>query len=471
VGSFLLLTAVQFFLVSNTYELKNERFYFAEKNFISENYWQAIRNDKLFPGGQKIIDSFINKDLNQLERLYKNNRPAFETFRQRLADTIFNELRKKESIRDLLSQVKKKRHITDSLQYALMIESLSVLFDNNNYVTIFDKHEHYPLINAALQENKGIRIGGTLRKPNELNWVTGISVGSAERYSYRISFTLYVEPQNRQAIVMRQMGLTFSLSVLSIIIIIVLFYIAFKNWVRQKKLSEMKSDFINNITHEFHTPLSAIIIAGKSLQNEKIIDKKQNIRPLADVIQRQSERLRTLIDQVLGLVATNKLVLNKKDHSLHDLLDEILLDYRLNFTDGNIKLCFDRMAVRDRVRVDRFHFTTVVLNILDNAIKYNNNEVKEIHVSTSEDSNYFQIMIRDNGIGMEPDIREHIFDKFYRNTAGVAIQAKGLGLGLYYVKQSVDAHGWEMMVESRPGKSTTFTIRILFESHRTDMPG
>lgn len=222
----------------------------------------------------------------------------------------------------------------------------------------------------------------------------------------------------------------------------------------------MKSDFINSITHEFHTPLAAIIVANKTMQNEKIISNKDSIRPLTEVVQRQSERLRTLISQVLEITTMNKISLSREEHSIHHLLDEILLDYRLKLSGTNASFNLHKYASHDKVMLDKFWFATIFLNIFDNAIKYNNSEEKEITVTTVEDRKSFNITVRDNGIGMPPEIRKHAFDKFYRDMKNNNTQVKGLGLGLFYVKQAVDAHGWRIEIFSEEGSGSEFVISI-----------
>lgn len=458
---FLILATVQFILVSNTYELKNERYYFNEKNSIRERYSKLIRNDKLFPGGGVIIDSFILPNLNHMAWVYKNNHQAFEIQKQQLLDSLFRELRKKESIQKFLTCFKKEKKVKDSLAYALMIESMALVLDKEDYVTIYDQHERYPLISSSIQEEKGIRIGGSLTHLNEQNKVIGLSITGTQPNSYRIGFRLYVEPQNRKSSILRQMTFTFLLSLVSILFIVSLFFVTFRNWLKQKKLSEMKSDFINNITHELHTPLAAIIVANKNLQNEKIIERKENIRPLTEVIQRQSDRLKTLIAEVLDIVATDKIILEKKEYAVNDLLDEILLDYRLKLTETKVHLDFTKDAVQDTASLDKFHFTTMLLNIFDNAIKYNDKEIKKLSIVTENNKQEeLKIRISDNGIGMTGETIRHIFDKFYRSSTQLISQAKGLGLGLYYTRQSITAHNWNIAVESKPGEGSTFIITI-----------
>ncbi len=458
--SLLILSSVQFFLLYNTYELKNDHYYLAELGAINTDYSAAIRNDKVMPGGQKILDEFINKSMSRLELLHGEDTAAFSLLKQKVCDSAFRELRKANNIDSLLRNIIKKHNIDRRLEYALLIESIDIAFESNKYIGFYNKRERYAHIDPAIQTSSGIRIGGTLQDITSRNTASFFSVTSLMDHSYGISFSLHVDILNRRLTVLRLMMPTFLLSLLSIASVVLLFFITFRNWLRQKKLSEMKSDFINSITHEFHTPLAAIIVANKTMQNEKIISNKDSIRPLTEVVQRQSERLRALISQVLEITTMNKIPLKKEEHSVHGLLEEILLDYRLKLSGANASFNLHKHAVRDSTLLDKFWFTTIFLNIFDNAIKYNNRDSKEITVTTAEDRKGLSITIRDNGIGMPPEIRKHAFEKFYRDMKNNNGQVKGLGLGLFYVKQAVDAHGWKIDVHSLEGEGSTFIISI-----------
>ena len=460
--SFLILSSVQFFLLYNTYELTNDHYYLAEKNTINADYSAAIRNDKIMPGGQRILDSFIIRDMKQMEYLYLHDPQSFDRFRQKMADSAFRALRAANNLDSLLNIILKKNNLRRNLEYALLIRNLDVSFQQNNYINLYTSSQQYPLIDPRLQTRDGIRLGGTLKEISTRNSVSNVTVSSSEDYSYRITFALHVDIRNRHATILRLMMPTFLLSLFSVLSVVLLFFITFRNWIRQKKLSEMKSDFINSITHEFHTPLAAIIVANKTMQNDRIIGSKENIRPLTEVVQRQADRLKMLIGQVLDITTLNKISLQKEEHSIHHLLDELLLDYRLKLVDTHVQFMLRKNALRDIVQLDRFWFTTIMLNIFDNAVKYNNREDKEITVTTFDDKRGLYITIRDNGIGMTEDIQRHIFDKFYRNTRHANEAIKGLGLGLFYVKQAIDAHGWKIDITSAEGEGSTFMITIPF---------
>jgi two-component system phosphate regulon sensor histidine kinase PhoR len=460
VVSLLVLSSVQFFLLYNTYELKNDHYYLKELGIINADYTAAIRNDKIIPGGQRILDGYIYRNMQDLERLHRQDTSAFDLLKQKVCDSAFASLRNANNIDSILQGIIKKHNLNRQLEYALLVESIDIAFQSNKYLSLYNKKERYTHIDPAIQQPYGIRIGGTLQEISGNNLASFLAVTSPVDYSYGTSFSLHVDILNRRLAVLKLMMPTFLLSLVSIGIVVLLFFITFRNWLRQKKLSEMKSDFINSITHEFNTPLAAIIVANKTMQNEKIISNRETILPLTQVVHRQTERLRTLINQVLEITTMNKIPLTREEQSIHRLLEEILLDYRLKLSGANAHFSLEKHALRDKIMLDKFWFTTIFLNLFDNAIKYNTREDKQITVTTDEDRKGILITIRDNGIGMPPEIRKHVFDKFYRDMKNNNGQVKGLGLGLFYVKQAVDAHGWKIELSSTEGEGSTFIISI-----------
>jgi two-component system phosphate regulon sensor histidine kinase PhoR len=430
---------------------------------VNLEYGNRIMNDKVYPGGAAIMDRYINDNMKELERLYRTDQKQYDIFRQKIADSLFKELRRSNKMDSILNFIFKEHHIKDNIEYFLVVESIELAFEHNKYVPFYSNEIFSPLIDSAIQTKHGIAIGGNLKDIIEPNLITGLSVSSANDYSYRLKFNLYGQASNRMLKIFQLMLPTFLLALFSMLTVVTLFYITFRNWLRQKNLSEMKSDFINSITHEFHTPLAAIIVANKTMQNEKIIISKESLLPLTEVIQRQSARLKMLISQVLDITTMNQVMLDKKNYSLHNLLDEILLDYRLKLAGTNILLTLRKEAVRDDVELDHFWFTTVLLNIFDNAIKYNNKDFKEITVTTINDKKNLLISIADNGIGMKEEVHKHIFEKFYRDPANLNGESKGLGLGLFYVKRAIDAHSWKIDIESRPGEGSVFLISMNYK--------
>jgi two-component system, OmpR family, phosphate regulon sensor histidine kinase PhoR len=462
IASFLVLSSVLFFLLYNTYELKNQHYFLEEKKWIEEEYGRNVRDDKMFPGGAKLIETYVNKYMYEFERLYHTDRKAFDIFSQRVMDSTFALLKQHNSLDSIIQEARRKYNLQRDLAYSLTVRLVDVNFAKDKAVPLFSLSTPHDLIHAVSIDQYGAHIGGTLKDLNEQNLITRLTISSSIDYSYRIAYSLHVDTPNRKLAILRLMLPNLLLSLFSILAVVTIYYITFRNWQKQKKLSEMKSDFINSITHEFHTPLTAILVANQSLRNDKIIANQQNIPPLTDVIQRQAERLKNLIGQVLNITTMDQTPVNMRPQSLHALLEEIMLDYRLKTADTNVHLSFVKEATRDEVMADPFWITTLLLNILDNGVKYNTQTDKTIDVKTSSDKKNIYIRIKDNGIGMDADTREKVFDKFYRNIKNNNQQIKGLGLGLYYAKQAIDAHHWKISVQSTPGEGSTFTISIPF---------
>jgi two-component system phosphate regulon sensor histidine kinase PhoR len=458
--SLLILISAQFFLVYNTYKLKDEHFFFIEKDIINESYSKSIRNDKVFPGAQIIIDKYIYGNMATMENLYKSHPAQFDVLKQKICDSIFIELRAKSNMDSVFASIVRKHHFSHNLQYKLIIQSISVTFANNLYIPLYQAGKDYALSYPAFQSAEGVIIDGKLQTPTKQNLVTFLNVSSAADHSYQTGFGLYVDTPNRYLAILRLMTPTFILALLSIVAVVLIYFFTFRNWLRQKKLAEMQSDFVNSITHEFHTPLSTIIVANRNLQNEKVIERKENIQPLTKIIERQSQRLKTLFSRVLDLTVMNESTLEKKDYLLLDLLDEILLDYRLTLSDTNIEIEFLKESENYEVSLDRFWFTTMIYNILENGIKYNDRKIKKIKVTVSDKNKNIGIHISDNGIGMSSKNMKNIFEKFYRNNTNNLKDVSGLGLGLFYTKQCVNAHGWYMEVKSKEGVGSEFIILV-----------
>jgi two-component system phosphate regulon sensor histidine kinase PhoR len=463
--SFIILSSVQFFLLYNTYELKNDHYYLTEKELIKTEYLAAIRNDKVFPGGASILDSFIMKDMMELEHVWLDSPRLFDRYRSKICDSAFRALRAANNSDAVLAAIIKRHHLNPNLNFALFIRTLDVSFKRDKYVSLFGDKDYgsFPGLQSLMDPEYGIRIGGTLKELYPQSRVVDLTVSSSTDYSYRIIFDLFVDITNRRMTIIRLMLVPFMLSLFSILTVVLLFFVTFRNWLKQKQLSEMKSDFINGITHEFHTPLTAIIVANRAMQNEKIVHNKESIRPLTDVIQRQSDRLKLLIDQVLDLTTmNNRIAVKKSEYPVHQLLEELVSDYRFRVAGASVEFVLQMGAYRDTVLLDQFWFTTIILNLFDNAIKYNNNDRKEIRIHSFSDRKAMYITISDNGTGMSAEIRKHVFEKFYRNVKQVNGQVKGLGLGLFYVKQAIDAFEWKIDLNSREGEGSLFVITIPF---------
>lgn len=246
---------------------------------------------------------------------------------------------------------------------------------------------------------------------------------------------------------------------LFIIVTLILIFFAFAINVilKQKRLSEVKTDFINNMTHELKTPISTIGLSSELLLRGDFRDDPERLKRYAEIIFKENKRLENQVERVLNVAKLDKekLVLSREKLSIHDLIHDAKESFDLNQNGGKINLELE--ASDDCLYVDQVHITNVIYNLLDNAVKYCET-TPEITVHTANVNKGFQLSVSDNGIGMRREDLKQIFDKFYRVPTGNLHNVKGFGLGLYYVKLIVEEHGGKIQVKSAPGKGSTFHI-------------
>ncbi len=250
-------------------------------------------------------------------------------------------------------------------------------------------------------------------------------------------------------------------AVLFMLVIIAAFYVTVKSLLNQKKLSEIKSDFINNMTHEFKTPLATISLAVDALRNEKVQNDKEKTTYFSNIIKEENIRMNRHVETILqaALMERQELQLNLTPMHVHELIQDTLENYQLQLKqkEGDVQLLLN--AKNDLVNVDEVHFSNLFSNLIDNAIKYSNDKLK-ISISTHSTKNYLVIRIEDNGIGMSKESVKRIFEKFYRAHTGNLHNIKGFGLGMSYVKTVIDAHKGKIKVDSTLGKGSTFTVEV-----------
>ena len=229
--------------------------------------------------------------------------------------------------------------------------------------------------------------------------------------------------------------------------------------IRQKKISDIKTDFINNMTHEFKTPIATISVAVDSINNPKVIERPDVIKNYTRVIKEENNRMNTRVEQVLqmALLDSSEFKLNEKPVDVHEMIRNITDNIRLQTESRNGQLIVNLEAGQTKVLADESHMTNVLISILDNAIKYSPVN-PEIRVSTTNSRSSIVISISDNGIGMNSDTQKKIFDKFFRVTSGNIHSIKGFGLGLSYAKAIVLAHKGEIKVNSEVDKGSRFEI-------------
>ena len=245
------------------------------------------------------------------------------------------------------------------------------------------------------------------------------------------------------------------------VIIFSIFIYTIQTIIKQKKLADIKNDFINNMTHELNTPISTIRVAGQNLLKEEIKQKPELVNDLALTIIRQNKRLQKIVSDVMeaSLSDAELINLNLTESSLHKLLTEITADFLTANKDKNIQIEHLFNAQNDLVKLDAFYFGSAIINLLENAVKYSRPPIK-IQISSENTKEELILKIMDNGIGIPTKEQGLIFDKFYRVAQGNIHAVKGLGLGLYIVKQIVKAHHAQIRFISKIEEGSTFIMEI-----------
>ena len=249
------------------------------------------------------------------------------------------------------------------------------------------------------------------------------------------------------------------LSLVFTLIIIVGYMSAVYQLIQQRKVSQMKSDFINNMTHEFKTPIATINLALDAIKNPKIFNDKDKVRNYISMIKEENKRMNAQVENVLRISKLQKrqLIISKDRYKLHDLIEDAITHVELIVQNRLGYIRTDFKASKSSVLANDSYFTNVIVNILDNAIKYSEGPPK-IDIMTENLGNNILMSIKDQGIGISKSAQKRVFEEFYREHTGDVHNVKGHGLGLSYVKKIVDLHGGTISVSSDLNKGTSFTL-------------
>jgi two-component system, OmpR family, phosphate regulon sensor histidine kinase PhoR len=273
--------------------------------------------------------------------------------------------------------------------------------------------------------------------------------------------TLSIVIPDYKSVVMKQMRWMIFGVVFFTLIIITSFYVTVSTLVRQKKLSEIKNDFINNMTHEFKTPLATISLAVDAMRNEKVVHDREKSAYFSGIIKEENKRMNKQVETILQAALIDRQELQLKLQPLHvnEVIRRVMDNFKLQLDDIHANVVLQLEEGYDMAEADEVHFTNLISNLIDNAIKYSRDKLM-IRIQTLRTGKNIAIRIEDNGIGMTKETQRRIFEKFYRAHTGNVHNVKGFGLGLSYVKSVVDAHNGRIKVESTVGKGTVFTLEI-----------
>ncbi|PHR95918.1 MAG: two-component sensor histidine kinase [Leeuwenhoekiella sp.] len=251
------------------------------------------------------------------------------------------------------------------------------------------------------------------------------------------------------------------LSILFTLIIVIAYSSALQQLVKQRQISQIKTDFINNMTHEFKTPIATINLALDSIKNPKVSGNPEMLARYMGMIREENKRMHAQVENVLRIskLEKNELDIKKERVKLHDLIEDAVTHIELLVEDREGYVKQHLGAVKSSVLANESHFTNVLVNILDNAVKYSS-EPPKIDIYTENLKNFILVKIKDQGDGMTKQVQKKIFDKFYREHTGDIHNVKGHGLGLSYAKRIVEDHAGEIWVQSEKGKGSTFIIKL-----------
>lgn len=269
---------------------------------------------------------------------------------------------------------------------------------------------------------------------------------------------------SKESYILSKMGIwVFSSSI--ILLIIIFFAYTINVILKQKRLSEIKNDFINNITHEFKTPISTISLSADVLLQSNIVNEPLRLANYANIIKEENNRLKNQVDKVLQLATLDKDKLKLEDENidLHKLITNSVKSFGLIIREKSGEIVCNLNAENHSFFGDKIHITNTLHNLIDNAIKYSSENPK-VEVETNSHKGFIEISVKDNGIGVPKESQKHIFDKFYRTPTGNIHDIKGFGLGLNYVKTIVEAYSGSVKLISKENEGSTFVIKLPLNS-------
>jgi two-component system phosphate regulon sensor histidine kinase PhoR len=295
------------------------------------------------------------------------------------------------------------------------------------------------------------------------NWILIVSPSGSATENLASDEVMIIVALDWRSVVIQQLQLRIALAILFTLIIIAAFYLTVRTMLRQKKLGEIKNDFINNMTHEFKTPIATISLAVDAMKNERVLQDREKIEYFRGIIKEENQRMNRQVETILkaSQLERQEVELNLKPLHVHEVIKHVVDNFALQLQDKNGHAELLLQAENDLIDADEVHFSNLVNNLVDNAVKYSKENVPvQLRISTQVDGRRLMMRFEDNGIGMNKETVKRVFERFYRAHTGNLHNVKGFGLGLSYVKTMIEGHHGEIKVESVLGKGSTFVIHL-----------
>ena len=398
------------------------------KNLVSKRKTEIFKGNKI-DETNTVNSAFPSEIVEKTENLDILDKAQFDIyFKDIVSLRRIDERISKEELRDLLQNELKQYGVTASFEFGVYNNGLATKVKSDDFV--YEKGSTYGV--SILVDNEG-----------------------RSKYQLYLSF-----PNKSKYLFSSLFGITM-LSILFTIVIIAAYFSAINQLIKQKQISEIKTDFINNMTHEFKTPIATINLALDAIRNPKVIGDSEKVARYLQMIKDENRRMHAQVENVLRIskLERRELDIEKEGMDVHEIIETALDHVSLIVQDRGGEVNMHLNAVRTNALLNEFHFTSVLVNILDNAIKYSVDSPR-IDIYTENIKDYILIKIQDRGVGMSKSAQKRIFEKFYREHTGDLHNVKGHGLGLAYVQQIIEDHNAQIYVESEKGIGSTFIIKL-----------
>jgi two-component system phosphate regulon sensor histidine kinase PhoR len=442
ISSILVLISVQIYIIKGIWQQKDEQFaisYTIHSREALNSIMSGMSTDG-FDTVRLLLDHYAStKAIAELHNAKNTNQ--VDVVKKDILDYFTKVVTQEQDLSQLLSEYFASRHLDKNFKHRIIINDLEMI--DNDTTIIFKKEDQ------------------SRRPPFDIK---GSSVFIRELHlegnNYRFNFAYFIDFSDKNRQVWEETSLSLAMAILSILIVVIIFMITYRNLMEERRLSNLKTDFINNMTHELKTPLSTITVAGKTLEMPQIRSDDSKILETAKLIGKQSLHLNQLINMILeiSMWERTQFQLDKKTVDIEEVMNDVVDSFKNG--GGNNSTIIQKYDFKGtKIDLDVVYFTTLLNNLLSNAVKYSD-KVPEIEIEGFIQNENIFIKVSDNGIGINKLDQKHVFDKFYRASTGNIHKFKGLGLGLYYVKKIAVAHNGDVEVNSRPGKGSTFTVML-----------